>query len=146
MTNRRGRPRGSGVVWPLAKTVYALRACGVLAEAYPDRLLKATDIARASNTPPRFLSKILAEMRDAGLVASKRGYHGGYVLLRHPRDISVAELTRAVSGHELFAPVPSDRLQPGFAFIEQLHGRLRDVASEVLESTSVEQIRPHEPA
>ena len=140
MAPRRGRPAGSGVVWPSAKTVYALRACSVLAASYPDRLLKAGDIALEARTPPRFLSKILGELRNAGLVASRRGYHGGYVLLRDPRDITVAEITRAISGYELFAPVPSDRLEPALPFIERLQCRLRDVAGEVLSSTSVAEL------
>jgi Rrf2 family protein len=137
---RRGRPAGSGVVWPSAKTVYALRACSVLAASYPDQLLKAAEIALMSRTPPRFLSKILGELRDAGLVASRRGYYGGYVLIRDPRHITVAEITLAVSGYELFAPVPTDRLEPDLPFIEKLRCRLRDVASEVLGSTSVAEL------
>ena len=142
MTAHRGRPPGSGVVWPSAKTMYALRACEALAGAYPDRLLKAGDIARESNVPLRFLSKILGEMREAGLVTSRRGYHGGYALVRDPRLITVAELTLAVSGYEVFAPVPADRLQSQYPFVEHLQDRLREVASETLRSTSIAEIAP----
>jgi Rrf2 family protein len=146
MAPHRGRPAGSGVVWPSAKTVYALRACEVLTSAYPDRLLKAADIARDSKVPLRFLSKILGELRDAGLVASRRGYHGGYVLVRDPRDISVAELTLAISGYELFAPVPPERLQPRLQFVEDLQCRLRDVAREILGATSIADITTPQPS
>src|SRR5579862_4193810 len=124
MANSQGRPRGSGVVWPSAKTVYALRACGVLAAAYPDRLLKAADIARESKVPLRFLSKILGEMREAGLITSRRGYHGGYVFSRDPHAVSVADLALAVSGYEVFAPVPDDRRQQAYPFVEHLQCRL----------------------
>jgi Rrf2 family protein len=141
MAANHGRPVGSGVVWPSAKTVYALRACAVLAAAYPDRRLKAAEIARESKVPLRFLSKILGEMRDAKIVDSRRGYQGGYVLVRHPRDITVAELALAISGYEIFAPVP-DRLQPGLPFVEELQGRLRSVAREVLTSTTIAEINP----
>ncbi len=140
MVAHRGRPSGSGVVWPSAKTMYALRACEALARAYPDRLLKAAEIAGESNVPLRFLSKILGEMREAGLIASKRGYHGGYVFVRDPHQITVAELTLAIRGYEVFAPVPADRLQSGYPFVEHLQGRLRSVASEVLRSTSVAEL------
>jgi len=131
--------------------MYALRACEALAGAYPGRLLKAAEIARESNVPLRFLSKILGEMREAGLVASRRGYHGGYVFVRDPHRITVAELTQAIRGYEVFAPVPADRLQPGYPFVEHLQGRLRSVASEVLRSTSVAELArgaapPPEPA
>jgi Rrf2 family cysteine metabolism transcriptional repressor len=140
MAAHRGRPAGSGVVWPSAKTVYALRACAVLAAAYPDRRMKAAEIANESKVPLRFLSKILGEMRDAAIVDSRRGYYGGYVLERHPQDITVAELTRAISGYELFAPIPADRLQPRLPFVEALQCRLREVASEVLGNTSIADI------
>ncbi len=142
MGPQRGRPTGSGVVWPSAKTVYALRACEVLAAAYPDQLTKAGDIARASKVPPRFLSKILGEMRAAGLVTSRRGYHGGYGLVRDPNLITIAELARAIDGYEVFAPVPADRLQHGYPFVEHLQTQLRDVASEVLRSTSLAELAP----
>jgi Rrf2 family protein len=140
MARQRGRPAGNGVVWPSAKTVYALRACEVLAGAYPDQLLKAVDISRVSNVPLRFLSKILGELRVAGIVASKRGYYGGYVLTRDPRDISLAELTHAVSGYDLFVAVAPERLGPPLPFIEDLQERLRDLAGEMLETTSIAEL------
>ena len=140
MAAYRGRPAGSGVVWPTAKTVYALRASKVLAGAYPDRLLKAAEIARVSNVPLRFLSKILGELRDAEIVASRRGYQGGYTLTRDPHEITVAEVALAISGYELFAPAPPDRLQPGLQFVDELQRRLRDVAHEMLATTSIAQI------
>jgi Rrf2 family protein len=151
MAVHRGRSPGSGVVWPSAKTMYALRACEALAAAYPDRLLKAAEIARGSNVPLRFLSKILGEMREAGLVDSRRGYRGGYVFARDPRGITVADLALAISGYEVFAPVPADRLQRGYPFVEHLQARLREVAGEVLRSTSIaefatESTAPREPA
>ena len=140
MAPHRGRSPGSGVVWPSAKTMYALRACEALADAYPDRLLKAAEIARGSNVPLRFLSKILGEMREAGLVDSRRGYRGGYVFAKDPHLITVADLALAISGYEVFAPVPPDRLERGYPFVERLQARLREVAGEVLRSTSIAEI------
>ena len=140
MAQNRGRPTGSGVVWPSAKTVYALRACTVLAAAYPDRRLKAAEIAKESNVPLRFLSRILGEMRSAEILASRRGYQGGYIFERDPSEITVAELTLAISGYELFAPVAPDRNQPSVPFVDELQRRLRQVASDALATTSIAQI------
>jgi Rrf2 family protein len=133
-------------VWPSAKTVYALRACGVLSAAYPDRLVTAAEIARESKVPPRFCSKILGEIRAAGLITSRRGYRGGYGFVRDPADVTVADLTLAISGYELFAAPPSDRLEPRFPFVDELHRRLRDVAAESLGATSIAQIAAQIPA
>jgi Rrf2 family protein len=139
MAPHRGRPAGSGVVWPSAKTVYAFRACQPLVAAYPAQLLKASDIAAETGVPLRFLSKILGEMREAGLVTSRRGYRGGYQFLRSPAEVTVAELMVAVGGYELFAPVPADGPQPG-PLIERLQRKLRDVAGETLTSISIADI------
>lgn len=125
------------MVWPSAKTIYALRACTVLAAAYPDERRKAVEIARISHVPLRFLSKILGELRDAGILSARRGYHGGYEFTRDPRDISVAELMFAICGYELFAPLAPERLQPRFVFVDNLRAELSLVASNVLESTSI---------
>jgi DNA-binding IscR family transcriptional regulator len=114
--------------------------------ASPDRLLKGAEIARESKAPPRFLSKILGEMRSAGLIVSRRGYRGGSVLVRDPRDITVAELTLATSGYELFAPLPCERFEPRLAFVDDLQRRLRDVAAERLAATSIAQIAAQIPA
>jgi len=133
-------------VWPSAKTVYALRACGVLTAAYPDRLVTAAEIARESKVPLRFLSKILGEMRHAGLITSRRGYCGGYVFVRDPADVTVADLMLAISGYELFAVRPAGRLEPGLPFVDDLQRRLRDVAAETFAATSIAQVAAQIPA
>ena len=74
------------------------------------------------------------------IVASRRGYQGGYVFERDPADITVAELTHAISGYELFAPVPPDRLQPHLPFVEELQRRLHEVASDAFGKTSSAEI------
>src|SRR5258706_11237548 len=134
---RRGLPAGSGVVWPSAKTIYALRACAILATAYPNERLKAVEIARASKVPLRFLSKILSDLRNAGILSAKRGYEGGYAFDRDPRAITVGELMRAISGYELFAPIPPDRPQPRFACVDELREMLSRVASDALGSMTI---------
>ena len=140
MEPHRGRPFGTGVVWPSAKTVYALRACAALAIAYPDRLLKAAQIARVSGAPVRFLSKILAELRDAELVLGKRGYYGGYVLARDPNDIRVTELMFAIGAPELLVPLPPQLEQPRSAFVDDLRSRLSQVALEAFGAATVAEL------
>jgi Rrf2 family protein len=136
MDSHRGRPNGTGVVWPSAKTVYALRACAALAAAYPQRRLKSSEIASASGAPRRFLSKILNELRVAQVLSAKRGYDGGYALVRDPRSISLAELMRALNGYELFVPLAADR-RPGLNIIDDLRDALSRTASDTLRNTSI---------
>ncbi|HBH75828.1 MAG TPA: Rrf2 family transcriptional regulator, partial [Acidimicrobiaceae bacterium] len=48
--------------------------------------------------PQPYLEQILLALKGAGLVRSKRGVGGGYVLARDPEDIKLSEIIRAVDG------------------------------------------------
>ena len=58
----------------------------------------ARDIAGRTALPQPYLEQILLALKGAGLVRSKRGVGGGYVLARDPSDISLAEIVSAVDG------------------------------------------------
>jgi Rrf2 family protein len=81
-----------------AKADYAVRAAIELASAGHDRLTKGDTIATAQGIPLKFLENILADMRHAGLIISRRGADGGYRLARPPEEITVADIIRAVEG------------------------------------------------
>ena len=80
-----------------AKVDYALRACLELAAAPPGPV-KGERIATAQAIPPKFLENILLDLRQAEIVASRRGVEGGYWLARPAEEISVADVIRAVEG------------------------------------------------
>jgi len=82
-----------------AKADYAVRAAAELAAAAPGgRPVKGEQLASAQGIPQKFLENILADLRTAGLVLSRRGAEGGYALTRPADEISVAEVMRAVEG------------------------------------------------
>lgn len=83
-----------------AKADYAVRALVVLARhAGPDAGPITVDcIAREGDIPPRFLEGILAEVRRAGIVDSRRGAEGGYRLAADPASICVADIVRIIDG------------------------------------------------
>ncbi len=81
-----------------AKADYAIRAAVELAAAGESGPVKGERIAAAQQIPPNFLENILADLRNNGLVASRRGADGGYWLARPPAEISLAEVIRAVDG------------------------------------------------
>jgi len=56
------------------------------------------DIAERTGLPQPYLEQILLALKGAGLVRSKRGVGGGYVLARDPDEISLAEVVSAVDG------------------------------------------------
>ena len=56
------------------------------------------DIAERTGLPQPYLEQILLALKGAGLVRSKRGVGGGYILARTPAEIHLAEIIRAVDG------------------------------------------------
>ena len=56
------------------------------------------DIAERTALPQPYLEQILLALKGAGLVRSKRGVGGGYVLARSPAQISLSEIISAVDG------------------------------------------------
>ena len=82
-----------------AKVDYAVRALLVLAAADPSGPpVSGAAIARAQAVPGTFLEQILLDLRNAGLVESRRGNGGGYRLGRPAALISVADVVRVVDG------------------------------------------------
>ena len=80
-----------------ARSDYAVRAVIEIAAAAPS-LVKADQIAEAQAIPIKFLENILSDLRRAGIVRSKRGAEGGYVLGFDANDLSVAHVMRSVDG------------------------------------------------
>ena len=80
-----------------AKADYAIRAAVELAAA-GDGPVKGDRVAQAQEIPPNFLENIFGDLRNAGLVASRRGADGGYWLARPADEISLADVIRAVDG------------------------------------------------
>lgn len=56
------------------------------------------DIAERTSLPQPYLEQILLALKGAGIVRSKRGVGGGYLLARSPEEISLAEIVSAVDG------------------------------------------------
>jgi Rrf2 family protein len=81
-----------------AKADYAVRAAIELASQGPERPTKGDTVAQAQGIPLKFLENILADMRHAGLITSRRGAEGGYWLARPAQEITVADIIRAVEG------------------------------------------------
>ena len=81
-----------------AKADYALRAVIELAVIGGESPVKGERIAQAQEIPLKFLENILGDLRHGGIVRSQRGVEGGYWLARPAREITVAEVVRAVEG------------------------------------------------
>ncbi len=104
-----------------AKADYAVRAAIELA-AVGD-MVTAEHLAQATGIPHNFLENILGDLRRAGLVESRRGQAGGYLLAKPADAISIADVIRAVEG-----PLANVRgLSPDTLEYEGSAAKLRDV-------------------
>jgi Rrf2 family iron-sulfur cluster assembly transcriptional regulator len=77
---------------------YACRALLSLALHGGDGPTSVRDIAERTALPQPYLEQILLALKGAGLVRSKRGVGGGYVLSRDPAEITLAQIVSAVDG------------------------------------------------
>ena len=78
---------------------YASRALLSLAlHANGEGPTSVRDIAERTALPQPYLEQILLALKGAGLVRSKRGVGGGYVLARSPSEITLSEIVSAVDG------------------------------------------------
>jgi len=80
-----------------AKSDYAIRAAVELAAA-GEGPVKGERLAQAQEIPSNFLENILSDLRNAGIVSSRRGADGGYWLARPAAEVSLADVIRAVDG------------------------------------------------
>lgn len=79
------------------KVEYACRVLAGLARSRPVREWSHTDqLAAEESIPPKYLVQILSELRNGGLVESRRGKLGGYCLVRDPDQVSLLEVVRVV--------------------------------------------------
>ena len=76
------------------KNQYALRAIYELAKHEGQGPRKISQIAEAQAIPGKFLEVILNQLKGSGLVDSKRGFYGGYYLIRSPEKITVGDIMR----------------------------------------------------
>jgi Rrf2 family protein len=79
------------------KLEYACRALAQLARRHDGRTLtRLEELAQREDVSANFLVQILNDLRRAGLVASRRGQSGGYLLARSPQKMTLRQVVEAV--------------------------------------------------
>ncbi|WEJ58805.1 Rrf2 family transcriptional regulator [Devosia sp. FJ2-5-3] len=126
------------------KGKYGLKALGHLAGLQPGDLAMVGDIAATNAIPKKFLDAILAELRNAGFVYSRKGKYGGYYLARPAEEIMIGHVVRVLDGP--LAPIPcasKTRFQPchdcdvDTCRVRHLMLEVRNAIAEVLDKTSL---------
>jgi Rrf2 family protein len=132
-----------------SKAKYALRAILRLAEAgSAGSWLQTNDVAEQEQVPRKFLEAIFVQLRDHGIIESRRGAQGGHRLLRDPATVSVADIIRVLDGPLALTPCASrtrfrqcpDCVDISRCRLQPLMQQARDAVAGVLENCSLAEL------
>ena len=128
-----------------AKAKYGLKALLYLAQREGEGGVQGADIAKNQNIPKKFLDTILLELKNNGLLYSKKGKGGGYTLARPTAKIMVGQIVRILDGP--LAPIPcvsdtayrpcTDCHDEDSCQIRRVMRKVRDATAEILDNTSL---------
>jgi Rrf2 family protein len=128
------------------KAKYALLAMLALARRYGDDPVHIADLTDREGLPKKYTELILLELKNHGLLQSKKGKGGGYWLRKQPADISLGKIIRLIDGP--LAPVPcvsvtayekcEECLDERTCCIRSVMKDVRNSIAKILDSTSLE--------
>lgn len=128
------------------KAKYALRALLALAKVEQGSSVLISDIAESQKIPKKFLEQILLDLKHHGIVMSRRGKAGGYLLLKRPHEITFGEVLRIIDGP--IAPLPclskmayrrcDDCPSEAACEVRRVFARVTSATRDVLDKTSIE--------
>lgn len=114
---------------------YALKAVLDLSFHYrQEQVVPLVDIAARQNVPVKYLEQIMLVLKGAGVVESKRGIGGGFMLRRPPQEITVGEIVRLMDGPT--EPISCGKHQHDGSCGEESSCALREIWITVAEATS----------
>ena len=118
------------------KTKYALNALVYLAKEYEQGPVLISQIAESENISQKFLEAILLDLKNAGILSSKKGRGGGYYLLKSPEKVTIADVMRLFDGPIALLPCVTYKF---YEQCEECHDEktcgIRDVFFEVRNET-----------
>lgn len=136
-----------------SKAKYGLKAL-IYLTAHRDRAVQGAEIAEEQNIPKKFLDAILLQLKNDGMLTSRKGKGGGYRLAQAPETIMSGRVVRLLDGP--VAPIAcvsrtayrrcDDCHDEANCGIRQVMQQVRDAIAAVLDSTSIADMRAREAA
>ena len=122
---------------------YAVKASLDLAlHATPKRGARSAEVAARTGVPEKFLEAILRDLRDAGVVISKRGPDGGHRLAADPSRFTVGEVVEAIDGPLSNAKsTQRGQVRPEEACIRSLWEQVETAVRDILRGVSLDDLR-----
>ena len=113
------------------KTQYAFQALMYLADKAKEEPVLIAEIARKKKIPLKFLENILLELKNAGILESKKGKGGGYFFAQNPKDVPLAKIIRLLDGPISLLPCVSLYFYEKCKNCDEKNCGLRNVMSQV---------------
>ena len=113
------------------KTQYAFRALSYLAGQKGNDPVLISDIAKKKKIPLKFLENILLELKNAGILESKKGKGGGYFFKQKPKEVKLATIMRLIEGPIALLPCVSLNFYERCKNCDEKHCGLHDVMETV---------------
>ncbi len=118
---------------------YGLTIMIELAKNHGEGPLSLKAIAKANELSEHYLEQIVAPLRNAGLVKSVRGAHGGYILTKHPKEITSGDIIRVLEG-----PIQLvEGIEEEDPAKRELWIRITNAIKGVLDQTTLEDLANH---
>ena len=131
------------------RSKYAIKALLALADHERGEPVRIVDLAQEEQIPPKFLELILLGLKNQGILQSRKGKGGGYLLARDPADIYLGQIVRMFDGP--LAPVPcasqtaymacADCPDEAVCGVHLAMKAVRDATAKVLDGTSIASLR-----
>jgi len=119
------------------KSKYGIKAMLLLAEEADHGPILISELAERQRLPKKFLEAILLELKRHGLLHSKKGKGGGYVLGRQATDITVGQIIRILEGPLALTPCVSQTAYRGCEeCVDEKTCAVRIAMKEVRDSTA----------
>ena len=122
-----------------------MRAVYELAKRKGEGPTKISTIASAQAIPRRFLEVILNQLKGSGIVESKRGFYGGYYLVKTPAQTSVGDVLRYMQKDMDNSRCIACVSQKACPFLDQcafssLWRKVKDAAYRIYDDTSMQDL------
>jgi Rrf2 family protein len=118
------------------KAQYSILALVKLAKEYEHGPVLISTISQTERIPKKFLESILVDLKQLGILASKKGKGGGYFLIKKPDEINLADVIRHIDGAIALIPcVTYKYYQPCQHCKDELTCGIRSVIKDIRDDT-----------
>ena len=135
-----------------SRTKYAIHSLIYLAHRHGQGLIAIRDISEAEKIPRKFLEAILADLKGDGILSSRPGPSGGYMLRIPPDKLTLGRIIRILEGPLALTPCVSvnryetctDCRSEEECSLKLVMKKVRDATAEILDSLTLQELASNE--